>query len=76
MTNWICKTYKTQHVRKTNETFDLLDSSHSFFKRWIIHQLFVNMGIDKYGSIWCINRCLPNASCNKVDEIEMKKCFG
>ena len=33
------KAFKAQNVRKTNKTFDLLDCSHSFFKRWIIHQL-------------------------------------
>ena len=33
------KAFKSQNVRKTNKTFDLLGCSNSFFQRWIIHQL-------------------------------------
>ena len=36
------KAFKSHNVRKTNKTFDLLGCSHSFFKRWIIHQLYGN----------------------------------
>ena len=35
------KAFKSQNVRKTNETFDLLGCSLSFFKSWIIHQVYV-----------------------------------
>ena len=38
--------FKSQNVRKTNKTFDLLGCSHSFFQRWIIHQLYGNMTIE------------------------------
>ena len=68
--------FKSQNVRKTNKTFDLLGCSHSFFKNWIIHQLYGNMTIENYGSVWQIDHCLPLASFNLLDENDMKKCFN
>ena len=55
---------KSQNVRKTNKTFDSLGCSHSFFQRWIIHQLYGNMTIEIYGSVWQIDHCLAIASFN------------
>ena len=34
------------------------------------------MAIENYGSVWQINHCLPIASFNILDEINMKKCFN
>ena len=68
--------FKPQNVRKTNKTFDLFGSSRSFFKDWIFHQLYGNMSIENYGSVWQIDHCLPIASFNIMDEIDMKKCFN
>ena len=48
----------------------------SFFKSWIVHQLFGSMSTYKYGSVWCIDNCLPIASFNVLDENELKKSFG
>ena len=76
MRNRLYKTYKAQNVRKTNETFDLLGCSHSFFKNWIIHQLYRNMTIENYGSVWQIDHCLTIASFNLLDKNDMKKCFN
>ena len=70
------KVFKSQNVRKTNKTFDLLGCSHSFFKRWIIHQLYGNMTLENYGSVWLFDHCLPIASFNLLDENHMKKCFS
>ena len=70
------KAFKSQNVRKTNKLFDLLGCSHSFFRHWIIYQLCGNMTIKKYGSVWQIDHCLPIASFNIMDEIDMKKCFN
>ena len=67
--------FKSPNVRKTNKTFDLLGFSHSFFKEWIIHQLYGNMTIENYGSVWQLDHCLPIASFNILYEIDMKKCF-
>ena len=76
MRSRLYKAYKAQSVRKTNKTFDLLGCSHSFFRRWIIHQLYGNMTLEKYGSVWQIDHCLPIASFNLLDESDMKKCFN
>ena len=74
--NRLYKAYQAQNVMKTNKTFVLLGCSHSFFQRWIIHQLYGNMTIENYGSVWQINHCLAIASFNLLDEKEMKKCFN
>ena len=68
--------FKSQNVRKTNKTFDLLGCSHSFFKNWIVYQLYGNMTLENYGSIWQIDHCIPTASFNLLDERDMKKCFN
>ena len=41
----INKAFKSQNVRKTNKTFNLLGCSHSFFENCIIHQLYGIMTI-------------------------------
>ena len=69
-------TFKSQNVRKTNKTFGLLGSSHSFFKNWIIHQLYGNMTRENYGSVWQIGHCLPIASFNLFYGNDLKKCFN
>ena len=70
------KNFKSQNVRKTNKTFDLLGCSHSFFKRWIIHQLYGELTLENYGKNWCLDHCLPIASFNLLDENDLKKCFN
>ena len=67
------KAFKSQNVRKINKTFDLLGCSHSFFQRWVIHQLYGNMTIRNYGSVWQIDHCPPIASFHLLDENDMKK---
>ena len=68
--------FKSQNVRKTKKTFDLLGCSQSFFKGWIIHQLYGNMTLEIYGSVWQIGHCLAVASFNLLDEKQMEKCFN
>ena len=70
------KAFKSQNVRKTNTTFDLLGCSHLFFKSRIIHQFYGNMTIENYGSGWQIDHFLSIASFNLLDENDMKKCFN
>ena len=67
--------FNSQNVRKINKTFDLLGCSHSFFRIWIIDQIYGNMTIEKYGSVWQIDHCLPIASYNLLNENDEKKCF-
>ena len=70
-------TFKSHNVRKTNKTIDFLGFTHSFFKSWLIHQLYGNMTIENYGKIWCSDHCLAVASFNLLSEKEMKNVlFG
>ena len=68
--------HKAQNVRKTNKTFDLLGCPHSLFKNWIIHQLYGNMTLENYGSVWQIDYCLAVASFILLDENDMRNCFN
>ena len=61
--------FRSQNVRKTKTTFDLLGCSHSFFQRWILYQLDGNMTVENYGSVWQIDHCLAIASFNLLDEM-------
>ena len=70
------KAFKAQNFTKTNKTFDLLGCSHSFLKRWIIHQLYGNMTLENYGSVWQIDHCLAITSFNLLNGNDMKKCFN
>ena len=65
--------FKSQNVRKTNKTFDLLGCSHSFFQRWIIHQLSGEMTLDYYGSVWVIDHCYPLSKTNLSNNVDMIK---
>ena len=76
MRNRLYKAYNAQNVRKTNKTFDLLGCSHSFFKNWIIHQLYGNITLENYVSVWQLDQCPAVASFNLLDEKAMKKCFN
>ena len=33
------------------------------------------MNIDTYGSVWCIDPCVPIASFSVLNDNELKKCF-
>ena len=33
------------------------------------------MSLDKYGSVWCFDHCLPAASFSLLNEKGIKKCF-
>ena len=68
--------FKAQNVRKTNKTFSLLVSSHSFLRLWIESQLYGEMTLENYGKIWCLHHCLPIASFNLLDENDIKKSFN
>ena len=70
------KAFKSRNVRKINKTFDVLGCSRSFFRRWIIHQLYGKMTIQNYGSVWQIDLCSPIASFILLDEIDVMKNFN
>ena len=70
------KVFQSQNVRKTSKTVELLGCSHSFLQKWIFRQLYGNMSLEKYGSLWLIDQCLPIASLSLLDENDKKKCFN
>ena len=51
MRNRLYNAYKAPNVMRTSKTFDLLGCSRSFFKSWIIHQLYGRMTLENYGSV-------------------------
>ena len=65
--------FKSQNVRKTNKTFDLLGCSQAFLRKWIIHQLYGNMAEENYGEIWCLDHGYPRSKTNLSNEIDMYK---
>ena len=71
--------FKTQNVKKSKKTFDLLGCQHCFFQKWILFQLFGDMTLENYGKNWCIDHCLAINSFNLFDENffeKMRKCFN
>lgn len=52
-----------------------LQCTHEFFLGWIIFQLYDNMTIENYGSVWNIDHCTPCASFNFNDIEDIKRCF-
>ena len=46
------------------------------FSKWTTHQLYGNMFLEIYGSVWQLDHCLPIASFNLINENDMKKCFN
>ena len=65
--------FKSQNVRKTNKTFNLLGYSHSFFKGWILQQLYGDMTEANYGSVWTLDHCYLLSKTNLSDKNEIKK---
>ena len=43
---------------------------------WVIHQKYGKKTVEKNGSVWEIDHCLPIASFNLLDEEYVKKCFN
>ena len=68
--------FKSQNVEKLNKTFDLIGCSQTFLRKSILYQLYDNMTIENYGSVWTIDHCLAIASFNMLDENDVKKCFN
>ena len=63
----------SQNFKKTNKTSGLIGCSQSFFKRWILHQLFGDMIEDSYGSVWTLDHCYPLSKTNLSNVNEMNK---
>ena len=63
--------FKTQNIKKTNKTIDLIGCFQSFFKIWIIHQLYGDISEENYGKIWCLDHCYPLSKTNLSDKNEL-----
>ena len=70
------KAFRSQNVKKLNKTFDLLGCSQSFFKRWILYQLYGDMTEENYGEIWCLDHCYPLSKANLSDKNEINQIIG
>ena len=66
------KPSKSQNVEKLNKTFDLDGCSQSFFKIWILHQLYGDMMEENIASVWTLDHCYPLSRTNLSDKNEMK----
>ena len=69
--------YKIAHnIRvRTNRAFKSLNNkmntligcSNSHLRKWIIYQLYGLMTIENYGTIWCLDHCIPLKKTNQND---------
>ena len=50
---------KSQNVKKTGKTIDLIECSNYFLKKWIKHQLYGDMISENYGSSWELDHYYP-----------------
>ena len=64
--------FKSQSIKKTIKTIDLIGCSQTFSSKWI-HQLYGNMTEENYGKIWCLDHCYPLSKTNLSDKNEMNK---
>ena len=37
----------------------LIGYSNSHLRKWIIYQLYGLMTLENYGTIWCLDHCIP-----------------
>ena len=69
--------FKLQSVKRNNKTFDSIGGSHRFFfKNWLHFQLYREMAVESYGSVWSVDRCFSISSFILLDENELRKRFG
>ena len=64
--------FRSQNIKKSNKTKNLLGCSNSFFKKWIIYQLG-EIKIENYGKVWCLDHCYPLSKINLSNENELYK---
>ena len=68
-----CRAFKSQIVKKSNKTFDSIKCSQSFFKKWILHQLYSDMTEENNGSVWTIDHCYPLSKTDLSNETDKIK---
>ena len=52
---------------------ELLWCSNSFFRKWIVYQLYGTMILDNYGKIWYLDHSYPIPKTNLSDENDLYK---
>ena len=67
------KAFKSQNIKKTKKTIDLIGCSQLFFKRWILHQLYGDMTEENYGSVRTLDHCYPLSKTKLSNVNEMNK---
>ena len=65
--------FRSQNIKKSNKTKKLIGCSNSFFKKWVIYQLYGEMIIENYGKVWCVDHCLPLSMINLSNENDLYK---
>ena len=68
-----CKAFKSRNVEKLNNTIESVGCSQSFFKRWILHQLYGDLIEEIYGCVWTNDHCYLLSRTNLSDKIEMNE---
>ena len=50
-----------------NKMNTLIGCSNSHLRKWIIYQLYGLMTLENYGTIWCLDHCIPLKKTNESD---------
>ena len=58
---------------QNNKMNKLIGCCNSFFKNWIIYQLYGNMTLENYGKVWCLDHCIPLSKINLSNENDLYK---
>jgi hypothetical protein len=74
--NRIRMTLKRDNSSKFNNTFDLIDCSPSFFKKWLEHQFDSQMTWGNYGSYWHVDHVIPCSLYDLKKRSEQLACFN
>lgn len=74
-----CRIYQAltnQEQNKTERTWEYLDCTSTFFKRWMEFQLYDGMTLENYGEIWHVDHVKPCARFDLSKEEEINECFS
>ena len=61
-------------LEKRIKTFDLINFSHTLPKRWIQYQLYSDMTLEQFGSVWDLDHCYPFSKSNLANGKDLFKC--
>ena len=60
---------KTNYAFKSpnNKMNLLIGCTSDYLRKWIIYQLYGSMTLENYGSVWCLDHCIPLKRTNEYD---------